>query len=537
MTERAHVSREDDGQDGRRPGPISPGWAAPVSVALAALAVTFGALFDRLALDDTAIFAHPAIASWHTLPQALGSPWWYATGRLYRPLALLSLGVDRQLAGGAPWLAHAENLLLHAAVAALVVVLARRFLPPWSALAAGLLVAVLPVHVESVASLVGRAELLASLALVALLLVVTRAAAPTRRAEVGAALLAAAALAAKEWGAVAALLAAVAAYALPHQRTHVRRWGAAALCGTVTMLAARAVVLGTLGGDVPHPFFRTLPPLARVGVGLANLPRTAAMLTLPIQPAIEEVPPLASASHPSVVLLCAGALLLVAVLALAAMHFRRPSALTLGAWLLAATIAPTSNLLFAEGALTARTLYAPSIGAALMAGAAIAWLASRGAGKVLALAVAAACVASAVVDAREVHVWRDTPSVIAAMVARRDDNYRGHELLAYSLRDAGDDRGALPHFARAIALFSGDAELLTDGAVVALRVRDTTTAERWLSSAVQGSARAARARTRLYSILRARGDTSGARRLLVDGLRLEPQQRTWAASLATHERR
>jgi hypothetical protein len=54
---------------------------------------------------------------------------------------------------------------------------------------------------------------------------------------------------------------------------------------------------------------------------------------------------------------------------------------------------------------------------------------------------------------------------------------------------------------------------------------------------VQGSPRAARARTRLYTILRARGDTSGARRLLVDGLRLEPQQRTWAASLAALERR
>jgi hypothetical protein len=54
---------------------------------------------------------------------------------------------------------------------------------------------------------------------------------------------------------------------------------------------------------------------------------------------------------------------------------------------------------------------------------------------------------------------------------------------------------------------------------------------------VQGNPRAARARTRLYTILRVRGDTSGARRLLIDGLRLEPQQRTWAASLAALERR
>src|SRR6185312_7877640 len=99
---------------------------------------------------------------------------------------------------------------------------------------------------------------------------------------------------------------------------------------------------------------------------------------LPIQPAIEEVPPLAAVSHPSIASLCFGAALLIAVLALAARHVRRPGALTIGACMLAATIAPTSNLLFAEGAFTARTLYAPSIGAALMAGAAIAWLADRG---------------------------------------------------------------------------------------------------------------------------------------------------------------
>ena len=96
--------------------------SAPFVAALAAVVVNFGALFGRLALDDTELFVHPAIASWRTLPGALGSPWWYDTGRLYRPLALLSLGVDRQIAGGAPWLAHAENLLLHAAVAAFVVV-------------------------------------------------------------------------------------------------------------------------------------------------------------------------------------------------------------------------------------------------------------------------------------------------------------------------------------------------------------------------------------------------------------------------------
>jgi hypothetical protein len=506
---------------------------APLLVALAAIVANLGALFNRLALDDAAIFSHPAIASWRTLPRALVSPWWYSTGRLYRPLSLLSLGVDRQLGGGAPWLPHAENLLLHALVAALVVVLARRFLASPYAMAAGALVAVLPVHVEAVASIVGRAELLAALAIIALLLLVTRDAAPTRRARIGAALLAAAALAAKESGAVAPLLVVAAAHTLQHQRAHARRWGTAALLGTLVLLMARVAVLGTLGGDVPHPYLRILTPAVRIGVAVSALPRTAAMLLLPIEPAIEEVPPLAAAWHPSIALLCLGAALLLAILTLVVGHVRRPSVLTLGACILTATIAPTSNLLFAEGALTARTLYAPSIGAALMVGAVIAWLAGRGARMVPAIAMTTACAASAWVTVREVRVWRDTPSVIAAMVSRRTDNYRGHEMLAYAMRDAHDDRGALPHFARAIDLFPGEPELLTDAAVVALRLRDTCTAEHWLSTAVHGSPRAARARTRLYTILRARGDTSGARRLLADGLRLEPGQRSWVTLLAT----
>ena len=54
---------------------------------------------------------------------------------------------------------------------------------------------------------------------------------------------------------------------------------------------------------------------------------------------------------------------------------------------------------------------------------------------------------------------------------------------------------------------------------------------------MEASPRAARARTRLYTILRARGETGRARVLLVEGLRFEPQQRTWERALATLESR
>jgi protein O-mannosyl-transferase len=504
--------------------------AVPWLASFAAATAHLGALGNGYPLDDATILGHPLIQSLRTLPAAAMSPWWYESGRLYRPVTLVTLGLDRALA--VPAISHGANVALHAIVAALLARLCLRWLAPWPALAAALLFALLPVHAEAVSTIVGRAELLSALALVGLMLLVTRREPPTPIALLGSALLGAAALGAKESGAAAPFLALAAAYASPTQRVHAWRWASRTLAGTLVVLMARAFVLGTLGGDVAHPFFRGMPPDARIGVALSLLPRTAAMLLLPIPPAIEEVPPLAVAMHPDALLVVTGALLVLCLVALLAWHARRPSALTLGACILVVTAAPTSNLLFAEGALTARTLYAPSLGAAMMAIAAIAAIRVRRAQITLLLASAAACLAGAVASWRETRIWRDTPTVAAAMVARRPANYRGHEFLAYAARDGGRLGESKAHFGHAIALFPRDAVMLTDAATVALRVADTTTATNWLDAALRASSGSARARTRLHGILLARGDSARARELLVEGLRIDPAQRTWSMLLA-----
>src|SRR2546422_9488180 len=63
---------------------------------------------------------------------------------------------------GAVWF-HAANLLWHGAAAVAVAVLARRWMDTPGGLVAGVLFAVHPVHVEAVANVVGRAELMAAL--------------------------------------------------------------------------------------------------------------------------------------------------------------------------------------------------------------------------------------------------------------------------------------------------------------------------------------------------------------------------------------
>ncbi len=82
---------------------------------------------------------------------------------LYRPIALSSYRLVRAIGGTSAWLHHAVNVALHALVCALVVLLCRKIGgSEAAACAAGLVFALLPIHTEAVASIVGRADLMAT---------------------------------------------------------------------------------------------------------------------------------------------------------------------------------------------------------------------------------------------------------------------------------------------------------------------------------------------------------------------------------------
>lgn len=80
--------------------------------------------------------------------------------KLFRPLVSMSYAVQWWLHGDRPWAFHTVNWVLHALVSALVAELARRLAGLRAAYAAGLLFAAHPIHVEAVANIVGRAELM-----------------------------------------------------------------------------------------------------------------------------------------------------------------------------------------------------------------------------------------------------------------------------------------------------------------------------------------------------------------------------------------
>src|SRR3989442_694240 len=134
-----------------------------LAVAACAVIVYLGALWNEFVWDDQVIvLGNPLVQTWAGLATAFASPYWppFVGGYLYRPLTLLTYVLDWHI-GGAAWF-HAVNLLWHAGVSALVAVLARRWAGDAAALVAGMLFAVHPVHVEAVANVVGRAELMAA---------------------------------------------------------------------------------------------------------------------------------------------------------------------------------------------------------------------------------------------------------------------------------------------------------------------------------------------------------------------------------------
>ncbi len=87
-------------------------------------------------------------------PQYAASDVW----AFWRPLITASLWLEQFVGGPAPFVSHLSNVLAHGVSALLVACVWRRFLPPGSAFAAGLVWALLPSHQGSIAWAVGRVD-------------------------------------------------------------------------------------------------------------------------------------------------------------------------------------------------------------------------------------------------------------------------------------------------------------------------------------------------------------------------------------------
>jgi len=128
---------------------------------LAVVALYLPAVWGTIVtIDDQGIMKFYGSARLTLLDAVSPGPGYY-----YRPLIALSYYLDYQLLGQNPYLLHLENVLIHAANAALVFLLAKRLFPAAAAglpLAAALIFATHPVNCEAVSWIAGRTDPLAA---------------------------------------------------------------------------------------------------------------------------------------------------------------------------------------------------------------------------------------------------------------------------------------------------------------------------------------------------------------------------------------
>jgi tetratricopeptide (TPR) repeat protein len=139
------------------------------AVALLSVLVYANSLRNDFVWDDNELIVdNPAVHSLSDIPVFFTGDFWSQSSQpsargYYRPMVLVSYAVDYALWGEHPAGFHLTNMFLHAVAAMLVCMLVLQLSEKVAAaLVAGILFAVLPVHVESVAFISGRTDVLAT---------------------------------------------------------------------------------------------------------------------------------------------------------------------------------------------------------------------------------------------------------------------------------------------------------------------------------------------------------------------------------------
>ncbi len=433
-----------------------------VAVAVYAPSLGYGFVYD----DAAEVLASPFVRAPERVWEAFAHRIWLGTdvdAPMYRPLTTASFALTAAVAGLDPAAFHLGNVLLHAVVCLLLFALGLRLgLPSRAAGLAALWFAVHPVHVEAVANVAGRKDLLMTafvLAAVLLHLAARGGGFGLRAASAGAFGLA---LLSKESGVVALAFVVLLEGSRPRGELPPGQRRVGPLLQSAGWWAVVAVAYG-LGrahviGDLalPHiPFMENpaahAPPLERMLTALAVLGQGALLLLVPWRLSADygaqAIALATSAADPRVL---ATVLVVFATATWAALRRDTWVALALLAYL--AAVLPTSNLLLPIGTLFGeRLLYLPSAVFALAVGGLFA-RAERWAPRPARATASCVVVALAVVAVVSERRWRDDLTLFTATVATVPSSAKAQHLLGNVLVRAGRPEEALAHFARALAL-------------------------------------------------------------------------------------
>jgi Flp pilus assembly protein TadD len=468
--------------------------------------------------------------------------WWASQGMgphaYYRPLPVLSFWLEKKLWGPEPMGFHLTNIILNSAVSALVALLFAAMLGSgWPALLAGLAFALHASHVESVAFVAGRTDILMALFAVAGFLCLLRYRHQRKSVWLASTVVGyALALLCKEtaflfpllallvlsprlghrrrrrdWM-LLALLAVVAALCLAVRSLVLR--GPAASWGSVTVVERLLLVLNSFGR---YALYSILPFFHRV-----NYPDMASFARFG-WPTIAAVAALAAVGWMAVSFFMSARRTAPAGGTRAEDDWLQP--VVIGSLWFVLFVLPACNL-FPPGPsyLAERMLYLPTAGAIM----ALFSLGQRIARTALARRVfgVIACgyiLAMGVSTARWLPVWRNDLTLQVARTREMPGDASSRAALAGMLREQKDPEGALRELRRAVELRPDSAWLRASLAEVLKGFGDAAGAERELRTAISLNPGLAEVQIELGNLLVEKGDVSGAIDAYRRGLALAPQ--------------
>jgi len=476
------------------------------AVALFAQTVGFGWVYD----DQLEIVLNPLIRSLANLPTIFKTTVWAGSGMetyLYRPLALASYSLNHLISGLAPWSYHLVNVLLHAGTSVMVFRVGRVWgLPVLAAGVGGILFAVHPVHVEVVAAVFGRKDLLAGFFVLAMVLLHSSAVTRGGWRAVLPVLAYAMAMLSKEVGVVGVAFVAAQDWFLESDRSRFardRRRARLYAAYLATLLVYALVRNGVTGGvGVPETYYFDNPlvtaPLGpRLATALTVIGKGLALLLFPLSLSpdysFDAIPLVRSPLDPrflgTLALLVAVGWLLLRARTVARTQgsghvsadtfepdgsgsleaFPRPSVMFLGAVWYAVALLPSANILVTVGTIFGeRLLYLPSVAFCLLVGAAFAWWgrrrhppgaaagATRQSGsRIRWVLMAGASLWTGALLLQTVsysRAWKDDVSLFRHAVAAEPNSTKAHHKLGEELLRADDIAAALPHLRRALEI-------------------------------------------------------------------------------------
>lgn len=441
----------------RQPKPVQPQlraarapalpWQA-VAIVVVFLAASGIGLLGGFVLDDLPLIVdNVRLHALGSIPGHFSSSLWPDRPglALYRPVTQAAWTLLWNAGAGSPLAFHLFNLVVGALVPVLLLLLLRAHaVEPAAAFAAALVFAVMPIHVEATASVVGSAELLAAAFGLGSLVAFARG-----RDAIAVALFALAVLSKEHAAAIAAVAWMLAG---PNR---ARRWktgvAAAVVLGAAFWLRSR-VAPGWPSVPVIDNPASILPAGQRVLTALwvqcVYLGKIVLPITLSADYSYKQIPLVMGLAD---VRAWAGLALVAASLAAAWRGNQEVRTGVAAYWVL---VLPTSNILFAVGTIMGERLaYLPSAAVATLAGFGVAAALRRFGGRAGWVALALLLAGFGARSAVRTGDWRSADVFYPRLVETSPASAKSHYFLGAYLAARGDDTAAVAAYDRAIAIF------------------------------------------------------------------------------------